>query len=104
MTYPKLSELKATKGLSANDLSIKTSIYITGGFLDKAFCDVLDHYLKTVKIFPEIIFDHWKPTWRSIYSPRHFENIEAKRGYCNTSIYVRINRRHQKYFYSCGFN
>ncbi len=77
MTYPKLSELKATKGLSANDLSIKTSIYITGGFLDKAFCDVLGHYLKTVKIFPEIIFDHWKPTWRSIYSPRHFENIEA---------------------------
>lgn len=77
MAYPKLSELKATKGLSEKDLSIKTSIYITGGFLDKAFCDVLDHYLKTVKIFPEIIFDHWKPTWRSIYSPRHIENIEA---------------------------
>ena len=77
MAYPKLSELKATKGLSGKDLSIKTSIYITGGFLDKAFCDVLDHYLKTVKIFPEIIFDHWKPTWRSIYSPRHFENVET---------------------------
>ena len=51
MAYPKLSELKATKGLSRKDLSIKTSIYITGGFLDKAFCDVLDHYLKTVKFF-----------------------------------------------------
>ena len=76
MSYPKLSELKKTRVLTEESLSLKTTLYIPGGFLDRPFCKALEHYLKAVNIFPELFFDHWKPTWRSLYSETNYEHLE----------------------------